>query len=225
MKIVGIGGSLIAPNGGFNIEFLQKFKDLVIQEVEQGSTFLFIIGGGVTARKYQQGLKDVNGCSDEDLDWMGIHATKLNAQFVKIMFGEYAHDEIISSPKNKVDTDKPIIVASGWKPGWSTDNVAVLMAETYGADEIINLSNIEHVYDKDPSQYDDAKPIDSISWSKFREEIIDSKWRPGTNSPFDPVASKKAQDMNLEVSILDGTNLKEVKNVLKGREFVGTVIS
>jgi len=225
MKVLSIGGSLIAPEDGFNIEFLQQFKQLIINQVEQkSSTFAFIIGGGDTARRYQQALKSVNGYSEEELDWMGIDATVLNAQFVRRIFKDYAYEEVVHNPTEKVNTDKPIIVASGWKPGCSTDKDAVLMAETYGAEEVINLSNIEYIYDKDPAKYDDVQKIESISWKEFREDIIPKKWEPGIHAPFDPPASKKAQELGLRVSILDSLNLEEVRKVLSGKEFEGSVI-
>jgi uridylate kinase len=223
-KIVSVGGSLVAPEGGFDINFLQEFRELVIKQVEQeDQEFIFIIGGGAPARKYQNGLDQVVDCSDEDLDWIGIEATVLNAQFVRRIFKTYAYGEVVKNPTNQVETSKPILIASGWKPGCSTDHDSVLMAETYGAEEVINLSNIEHVYDKDPAKYDDAEPIDQISWQEF-QDLVGDKWEPGANLPFDPVATEKARELGLKVSILKGNNLQEVEKVFNSKEFAGTVI-
>lgn len=225
MKIISVGGSLISPEGGFDIDFLQEFRKLIIKQVEdQKQNFIFIIGGGAPARKYQDGLSKVVECNEEELDWIGIEATKLNAEFVRRIFKDYAHNEVIQNPTKKVNSKQPIIVASGWKPGCSTDHDSVLMAETYGAKEVINLSNIEYVYDKDPSKYDDAEPIDQISWSEFRK-LVGNEWDPGANLPFDPIASKKAQKMGLKVSILDGNNLAEVEEALNGESFIGSTIT
>lgn len=224
-KILSIGGSIIAPSSGFNIDFLTQFRDLIIKQVEQkSSTFVFIVGGGETARKYQNALEGVNGYSEEELDWMGIDATVLNAQFVKRIFKDYAYEEVVQDPTQKIETDKPIIVASGWKPGCSTDTDAVLMAESYGAQEVINLSNVEYVYDKDPSKHEDADPIQSISWQEFRDDIIPDEWEPGIHAPFDPVASEKAQELGLKVSIVDASELQRVERVFDGEGFEGTVI-
>jgi uridylate kinase len=42
--------------------------------------------------------------------------------------------------------------------------------------------------------------------------------------PFDPVASKLAQKNNLEVIIAEGKNLKNLKNILEEKKFVGTIV-
>jgi uridylate kinase len=45
------------------------------------------------------------------------------------------------------------------------------------------------------------------------------------NAPFDPVASKAAQELDLNVIVADGRNLDNLKNILDGDEYVGTLIS
>jgi uridylate kinase len=89
---------------------------------------------------------------------------------------------------------------------------------------LVNLSNIDYVYDKDPRKYPDAKKIEKISWQEFRKLIPDT-WSPGLSSPFDPVAAKEAETLNLEVVIINGTKLSELSNYLDNKPFVGTVIS
>ncbi len=223
-KIISVGGSIIIPKTGFNIPFLKKFKKLILDEVKKGNKFILVIGGGSVCRQYQDAIKKVTPLNNTDLDWLGIHTTVFNAQFVKFMFKDHVYGEVISDPTKKVKTNKPIIIASGWKPGCSTDKDAVLLAKTYNASEVINLSNIEYAYDKDPSKYKNAVKIESIDWSGFRK-IVGNKWNPGANAPFDPIASREAQKLGLSVAILRGTDLKQVKNVLAGKKFKGTVIS
>ncbi len=224
LKIISVGGSIVIPKTGFDIPFLKKFRKLIIDEVKKGNKFILTIGGGATARKYQDAGRKVAKLSDRDLDWIGIHSTIINANFVRILFGEYAYKEIITNPTKKIKTNKPIIIVAGWQPGHSTDVDAVLMAKTYGAKDLINLSNIKYVYDKDPNKFKDAKKIEQICWSDFRENIVGYKWDPGKSAPFDPIASGEAEKLGLRVSILDGTNLKEVRNVIRGKKFQGTVI-
>jgi len=224
-KIISVGGSIIIPKDGFKIAFLTKFRQLILNEVKKGYKFVFIVGGGATCRYYQRAAQAVTKLSNEDLDWLGIHSTIFNANFVKLLFGNLAYEEVVTDPTKKISTTKPIIIGAGWKPGWSTDYVAVSQAKTYRAEEVINLSNIEYVYDKDPKKYKKAKKIEEITWADFRRDIVGYKWQAGKNVPFDPVASSLAEKMKLKVSILDGTDLKQVKNVLEGKKFKGTVIS
>ena len=89
--------------------------------------------------------------------------------------------------------------------------------------KIINLSNIDYVYDKDPRKYPDAVRIEKISWADFRT-LLPSEWDPGLSSPFDPIAAKEAEYLGIEVAIMNGKNIENLKNYLDGQEFLGTVI-
>ncbi len=222
-KIISVGGSIVIPQSGFDPKFLKAFRELILAEVKKGQKFLLIIGGGGTARAYQGALRDTLNPSNELLDWIGIHTTRLNAQLVRLLFGEAAYKDIVLNPNKKIATTKPIVVGAGYEPGCSTDTDAVLLAKTFKAKEIINLSNIDYVYDSDPRTNPAAKKLERISWAELRA-IIGDKWTPGANVPFDPVAAKLAQKLKLKVSFVKGTDLEEVKNVIQGKECKGTVI-
>lgn len=224
MKILSVGGSIIIPKTGFDIDFLKKFRRMILNRVKKGERFILVIGGGATCRMYQDAAKQVRPLTHEDLDWIGIHTTIYNAQFVRYLFKDVAYKDVITNPTQKVRTTKPVIIGAGYEPGHSTDMDAVLMAQTYNATEILNLSNIEYVYDKDPNKYTDAKRIEQIDWETLRRDVVGYKWTPGFNAPFDPIASGLAQKMNLTVKILQGTNLKEVGKALDGKKFKGTLV-
>lgn len=224
-KILSVGGSIIIPKTGFDIEFLKQFRQMILDRTKKGEHFILIIGGGATARLYQQGAKDATpALTNKDLDWVGIHTTILNAQFVRFLFKGYAHEELVGNPAKKIKTNKKIIIGAGYEPGCSTDMDAVLLAKTYGAKELLNLSNIEYVYTKDPNKFPDAEKIEQINWKKFRKDIVGNSWTAGKNAPFDPVASKLAEKLKLTVKILQGTNLVEVNKALSGEVFRGTTI-
>lgn len=223
-KIISVGGSIIIPKTGFDVIFLKKFRELILSHVKKGTKFVLVVGGGGTCRQYQEALVKTVKTNDKNLDWLGIQSTWLNAEFVRMMFGEFAHKEIIKDPTKKIKTNKSIIIAGGWKPGWSTDMDAVLLAKNFGASEVINLSNIDYVYDKDPNKFKLAKKIEKTDWESFRKNVVGNKWNPGKNAPFDPIASREAEKLSLKVAILKGTNLKEVDNAILGDDFKGTLI-
>ncbi|MBP3708808.1 MAG: UMP kinase [Treponema sp.] len=156
-------------------------------------------------------------------DWIGIMATRLNAQLLKACCGSLCTDDVVYNPTGDVSFTGKILVASGWKPGFSTDNDAVLLAEKFSADTVVNLSNIEKVYTDDPRKNPDAKPLDGISWNDFRVMVGD-EWTPGKNTPFDPVASKKAEQLGLTVICASGKNIENIRAILDEKEFVGTKI-
>lgn len=223
-KILSVGGSLIIPKTGFDVGFLKKFRKLILNRVKKGDKFVLVVGGGATCRAYQHAAKTVRKMTTEEVDWLGIYSTWFNAEFVRLLFGSFAFDRTVNSPNKKIITNKSIIISQGHKPGCSSDKVAVMLAKTYGAKEVINLFDVDYVYDKDPRKFFDAKKIEKISWKNFRKNIVGYKWLPGKNSPFDPIASGLAEKLGLKVSILRGTNLPEVKKALEGGEFKGTII-
>lgn len=221
--IVSVGGSLIVPDG-INTDFLTHFKAFVLDKVQRGFNFAIITGGGRTARHYQDAANTIIPLSRHDLDWIGIHATRLNAQLLRNIFVGYAHPQVIKNPTIDIEANEPIIIAAGWQPGCSTDYDAVLMAKNLGARRLVNLSNIDYVYTADPNKNSAAKKIEKISWVEFRK-LIPKEWDPGLSSPFDPIAAKEAEALGLEVAVINGAKLEEFSNYLDGKPFVGTIIS
>jgi len=225
--VISIGGSLVIPNGGIDTNFLSKLNKFIRDELAKNSKrqFFLIIGGGSIARHYRDAGREVIGheLTRDDLDWIGIHATKLNAHLVRTIFRDIAHPFVVKHYEIIRKATEPVVVAAGWKPGWSTDYCATLLCEDYGIKSMINLSNVDKVYSKDPKKFKDAKPIDNISWKEFRK-IVGDEWDPGMNAPFDPIAAQKAEEMDLKVAVLNGNNFENVRKYLDGEKFVGTVI-
>jgi len=221
--ILSLGGSLIFPDK-INVAFLKGFREFVISEVKKGKKFIIICGGGAINRQYNAAASEIINLGEEGLDWIGIAATRMNASFVRELFGNLSYGKILDNPTKKIKTDKRIIIGCGWKPGCSSDKDAVLAAKTFGADTVINLTNIDYVYTKDPRLHHDARKIEDITWSGFRE-IVGDKWTPKLNAPFDPIAAQLAQRMKLKVIITKGDDLVNLRNLLDGKKFKGTVIS
>lgn len=221
--IISLGGSLIVPNE-IDTGLLKNFQKIIASRVAHGEKFILITGGGRTSRRYTDAAKKLGQLNNTDLDWLGIHATRLNGHLLRTIFRKYAQPQIIDDPTKKINDSHPVIIAAGYRPGWSTDYVSVLLAQKHGAHVMVNLSNVDYVYDKDPRQFKDAKPIKNISWVEFRK-IVGNKWDPGLHVPFDPVASKLAQKINLKVVIMNGKNFSNFQSFLLGKEFKGTVIS
>lgn len=224
LKILSVGGSIIIPESGFDISFLKGFRALLLKQIQQGDKFVIVIGGGATCRQYQKGARQVVKLTDDELDWLGIAVTYTNARFVHALFGNLAYENIVMDPRQKVTTKKPIIIAAGWKPGFTTDHSAVKLAEVYGVKEVFNLSNISYVYSKDPRKFKNAQKIERTDWKYFRSNIIPRKRTPGMNTPFDPLASALAEKLKLKVSFVDGRNLPALKKALQGKKFEGTII-
>ena len=223
--VISLGGSLIVPRH-IDWKFLKKFKELILKQVKKGRKFILITGGGYACREYQQAAMKVTNLTKDDRDWLGIHTTRLNAHLVRTIFRDFAYPRINKNPNDLEDFfnfKEGIMIAAGWKPGFSTDFDAVTLGKYFDAKQVVNLSNIDYAYNKDPKKFKDAKKIKEIFWTDFRK-IVGNKWDPGMNAPFDPVASKIAQEAQMEVVIMNGKKLKNLENYLNGDKFIGTVI-
>jgi len=222
--IISLGGSIIIPKPDVvNIPFLKKFRRIILDFAKKGNRAVIITGGGKINKFYNQSAQKIAKVSHKDLDWMGITFTKVNAELVRGIFGSHAYPEVITNPTKKVKTDKKIIIGCGWKPGCSSDRIAVLIAKKLKADTILNLTNIDYVYTADPRKDKTAKPIKNLTWNEYKK-LISDKWIPRMSTPFDPVASRLAQKLGLKVAIMKGTNLPNFKNFLSSRKFKGTLI-
>lgn len=239
-KVLSVGGSIIAPDSP-DSKFLAEFAGMITDWLlkTEDTRLIFVAGGGGPARNYQNAYRSVAatftdeqkktagyadaGEENNACDWLGIMATRLNAQLVKTVFGALCEQDVVYDPTAVSDFTGRILVAAGWKPGFSTDNDAVLLAERFNADTVVNLSNIEKVYTDDPRKNPDAKPLDTISWADFRKMVGD-EWVPGKNCPFDPIASKKASEMGLKVICAGGKNIPNIRAILDGKDYIGTTI-
>jgi uridylate kinase len=223
--VMSVGGSLIVPKE-INTTFLSNLKRLLETEIaSNGRRFIIIAGGGRTARNYQEAAGAISELDLEDLDWMGIHATRLNGHLLRTVFRDIAYPVMITDPEDICDVpeDASLIIAAGYKPGASTDLRSVQIAEHIGATKIINLSNIDYVYTADPRKDSHAEKIEDITWEDFKK-LIPTEWDPGLSSPFDPVAARGAETADIEVSIINGNKLEELQHYLDGVGFIGTKI-
>ena len=226
IKVISLGGSIVAPSNP-DVEFLTGFKKLVARYLDEDKSrkLIFVVGGGGPARVYQKAAKEIDSslCNDS-LDWIGIMATRLNAQFVKEIFHPYCTDPVITNPTENFLFTSQLLLAAGWKPGFSTDTDAVYLAKKCGASTIINLSNISKIYSDDPKVNPNAIPLDHLSWNDYKK-MIGQEWTPGKNAPFDPIATKEASEANLKVITASGKDLNNIEKILYDQEFIGSTIS
>jgi uridylate kinase len=222
--VMSVGGSLIVPDQ-IDTEFLSAFKNFIVNETAKSRRFIIIAGGGKTARRYQDAAAAVSELKSEDLDWLGLHATRLNGQLLRTIFRGLAHPVMVTNPDDVLDmpAEAQLIIAAGYRPGSSTDLRAIQIAERVRATKVINLSNTDYVYTDNPKTNPAAEKIETISWTDFRK-LIPETWDPGLSSPFDPVAAREAERLNLEVAAINGTRLDALAAYLNNESFIGTRI-
>lgn len=224
--VMSIGGSLLFDkNGKPNVDFLQKLNKFVRNHVEKGTRFMLISGGGAICRTYQNAAQRViKDMTNRDLDWLGVHSTRLNGHLLRTIFVDIAHPRMIENYDHKLENwVEPVVIGAGWKPGWSTDYCAVTLAHDNNAKLLINLTNIDYVFDSDPKVNVEAKPIVETDW-EFIKKLVGDEWKPGMNTPFDPVATHLASEIGLQVVVANGDNFENLEKIFIGSDFIGTVI-
>jgi len=217
--VISLGGSVIVPDK-IDVKFLKAFRQLIKSYLRK-YRFILITGGGKTCRNYQKAARSIVKVDPEDLDWLGIHVTRLNGHLLRTIFRDVAKPALAKNPERKIKLEK-VLIAAGWEPGWSTDYDAVMLAKTYGAKTVVNITCIDYLYDKDPRKFKNAKKLMEIDWKGFKK-IVGDKWDPGMNVPFDPVASKLAQRLGMKL-VLIGNKLDNFKKFLDKKEFKGSVV-
>jgi uridylate kinase len=225
VTVLSLGGSIIVPNE-VDTQFLTAFRNAAAAYLKSDTArkLVIVTGGGAPARRYQKAYRDiVPEYTPELQDWIGIAATHLNGTLLRALFAPWCSGSLVTDPTAEISFPGQVLIAAGWKPGFSTDNDAVVLAERFEADRVVNLSNIAKVYSDDPKINPDAVPLDHIGWNAFRK-MVGSEWTPGKNVPFDPIAAKRASELGLEVITAEGRNIANTVNILERNKFEGTTI-
>lgn len=220
--VVALGGSVVYPET-IDIDYLTKFRKFAQKIAKRGIKLVLVVGGGRLARVFQDAAHKVVPLSDEDKDWIGIHSTRLNAHLLRTIFKKTA-DPIVIDERGKIKKlEYSITIASGWRPGWSTDFVAAALAKDFKVPEFVVVGRPSFVYHKNPDDHKDAKSYRKISWRNYRK-LIPRKWVPGSHAPVDPVSAKLAEESGIKAIIVSGHDLKNFSRLLGGKEFRGTLI-
>jgi uridylate kinase len=220
--IISLGGSLIVPDK-VDVDFLKQFRKIILRASKNGNRFLIVTGGGQTVRSYQQAARKAVKASADDLDWIGVVGDALNAELMRAVFGKLAYPHMLHIRKIPRSLRHPVVVASGGdRPGGSSDTTAVAFGRKFGAKIIVNLTDVDYVYDRDPRKFKNAKPIEKMTWRELRTKFKSRK--PGQHLPFDPTAAKLAEKAGISVLIMNGRKLANFERFLANEYFRGTII-
>ena len=235
--IIALGGSIVFPDQ-IDWDFLRRFRLFVNREIKKGRKLVIVSGGGRLSRIYQEAAGKVVKVTNEDKDWLGIHATRSNAHLLRTIFRDDA-DPVVIDERYKVRKLKyPVTIASGWRPGWSTDFIAVALARDFGVPEAVIAGKPSHVYPvknggalralavsngAGDKELDMKRPFSELTWGKYRK-LIPTKWVPGAHAPVDPVAARLAEEAGIAAIVVNGKDLRNFGNLLNGRNFEGTLV-
>jgi uridylate kinase len=117
-----------------------------------------------------------------------------------------------------------ILVGGGYKPGTSTDYRAVIFAKNMRADLIINATDVDGIYDKNPKTEPSARKIPELTFKQLEEIILENtKQLPGDYSLFDLKAVRLASKLKIPVVFIDGRDPREIVKAIRG-EHSGSVV-
>ena len=219
--VISIGGSVIT--NPLTRENFRKYAN-IIKKISKNNKVFVVVGGGKICRKYQSLVK----APKKDLDYIGILTTHLNAK----TFSCFINKSFYVSLKSEKEVLKEVVrnlkkynvfVLGGYETGHSTDYDAVIVAKAVKADLIINVSNVDYVYDKDPKICKDAKKFEKISFIELVKIVRKLPQKPGKYKLFDLKAAKILEKIKIK-TVFVGRKPENIIKAIKG-EKVGTIIS
>ena len=217
---LSLGGSVINP-GKIDSQFLTDFSKMIIGLIDKYK-FMIVCGGGKVARQYIKGLPD--GLTEGERDYMGIAATWLNAQLLTYYFKGYTSP--ILPPTVEKLTEQlqqyDVGLSGGFLPSVKTDEDAAIVADLYGSPILINVTNVDGIYDKDPRKHPDAKKYDKLSYRQFYEIVNPISLGAGSNAPFTLIAAKICERTNMRI-IITPKIVNKIKDAIQGKN-AGTEI-
>jgi uridylate kinase len=220
--VVSIGGSILVP-GENDADFIRKLAEM-LKEVSKEVQLSVVCGGGKTARYYAGIAKDLGGDTYAQ-DMVGIAATRMNAQLLSLALGDMP-DTITGDVEETARASAPgkISVMGGTVPGHTTDAVSAMVAASMRADRIVNGTSVDAVYTDDPRKNPDAKKITSMTIDEL-SDIVYKEHGASKSSVFDPLGVKLAKENRIDILMVDGRNLDELRNAILGKKINGTFVN
>lgn len=239
--IIKYGGSFVIPGKNYDISALEELASLVRNNEDK--QFVFIIGGGKLCRNINDATTDLlddalgsdNPLKGIAFDELGIATTKINGRYVlqwltKELGVDLVYDDIVDYPEVAPQTDKRVVIATGYKPGVSTDYDMMLLAKAYKATKAFKISNFPVVLDVKPEEFDKEKisaykPLPLMNWN-YMLELVGREFIAGGNYPLDPPSAilgnelvKSIPEFTLFIGQKDQLN-----DMLSEHVFVGTIV-
>lgn len=225
MRIVlSIGGSSINPEGKPDVAFLKKIARMIKDSEDD---FGILTGGGSVARAYANAARQL-GAGEYEADSIAITSTRQNAQILVAALaaeGVDVHRQVMTDFDAAKAVTCRVVVMGGTVPGITTDTDAVLLAEAMGAKKLVNISNVDAIYDSDPRKNPKAKKYSKMTYGELNDLAGKSDKRAaGTHFVFDMVACRLIARSRIEAHFVSGKNLGDVKNAIEGKKHNGTVV-
>ena len=223
MKVsVKIGG--FAFREELDASLLKAYSDEIRRLSEEGHQLIIVAGGGRTARRYIDASRTL-GASEALCDELGIEVSRVNALLLISSLWDIAYRRVPRTLEEAIAAVKPgrPVIMGGLQPGQSTNMVAALAAELLNADLLVNLTDVEGVYTKDPEIYGDAKLLEEVTVEQLEDIILGQNMKAGEYRLMDPLALKIIKRGRIKTVIASGLNPENLRKIILN-EKIGTRI-
>ncbi|WP_019177745.1 UMP kinase [Methanomassiliicoccus luminyensis] len=220
--VVSLGGSIIIPDDRDG-EFLSKFASVLSKVSEEFEVYV-VCGGGKIARYYIVTGRELQATEDE-LDDLGIQATRINARLVQLALKSRAIQTVPTTVEEAaaLGGKGKVVIMGGTTPGHTTDGVSAALAEKVGASRVVNATSVDGVYTADPRKDKSARKYDRISFQQLRE-MLGGKHGAGSSHVFDPMGAEIVMRNKIPILVVAGRDLAEMERAIRGQRISGTVI-
>src|SRR3989344_2131076 len=218
--VISVGGSLIVPDK-VDYGFLVELRN-IINKLKRKYKIVIVTGGGKTARIYIEPLRKA-GFNNEVQCLLGIKTTKLNAMLVSnfLKANKLLPDSIIEI-KHLLRRYNLVVCGSiGFKPDMTSDGDSADIARHLNA-EMINMTNVDGLFTRDPKKFRNAKFIPEISFRDFLRVANKIKFKAGQHFVLDKSAAVIIDRYKIKTAILKG--FSNLEKCINGERFKGTVI-
>ena len=205
-----------------NAKMLKDYASFLVK-ISKICQPIIIAGGGNIARHYITHARS-SGADESTLDELGIEISRLNAKLLiyALKNKAYSHPPTTLQEVRHAVDDGLIVVTGGLHPGQSTNGTAALIAEKINAEQFLNATDVDGVYDRDPNKFKNAKKFKRIELKNLRNMLVHEDSLAGGYDLMDIVALKIIERSKIKTRILQA-DIKTLEKAIKGMD-VGTEI-
>lgn len=214
--VIKMGGSLFFEKGEIRIDRLQKLASIFKKSKALKG---IVIGGGSIARTYIKAARQI-GVNESSCDMMGIDVSRVNCRFLLGLIGENAYPKPAHTLEQALEyaISNKIVMMGGITPGQSTTSVTFQLAEALGATDVLILTNVDGVYDKDPNKFKDAVKYETLTAEQMDSLFISSGSKnqaaAGEYRIMDAISLQIFKRSKLNVQLLSGEDDKALEELL-----------
>jgi len=217
--VIKLSGRLFGMD---NVKVLKDYAAFLVK-LSKICQPVIVAGGGTIARHYISHARS-SGTDESTLDELGIEISRLNAKLLIYALGNKAYSHpptTLQEVRHAVD-DGLIVITGGLHPGQSTNGTAALIAEKIKAEQFLNATDVDGVYDMDPNKFKQAKKFKRIELKNLKNILVHEDSVAGGYDLMDIVALKIIERSKIQTRILKA-DPKIIEKAIKGNN-VGTEI-